>query len=245
MKKLLFLVSLVLTVFAANVFAVDVDLGFGVGQFVSRIKSLKVVREQLPVRLQLNHDSSPLMFNVDCLFGVSENVKIGPRIAFFQNSADLTLPDAKVRICGKIDPNKHPMYSQTSAVLVPVMLGGSYNQKLDERSTIFNGKLFLGIGFINTTTCRYTGSFDGTTDKLESGSNLMMLPNTSVEKSARCFVANPSIGVHFEFPKDARVGLDVGLDVGYLYTPATKSGFKDIKLDFSGFTVNLGLTIKI
>ncbi|GHT34288.1 hypothetical protein AGMMS49592_4000 [Endomicrobiia bacterium] len=245
--------SLVLTIFTANVFAVDIDLGFGLGCIVTKIKSLDdltdgVVREQFPVRLKLkNGDIDRLMFNVDCLFGVSEKVKIGPRIAFLRNSADLTLPDWKVYEERKwyvendrrIIPCEHPIYFQASAVLVPVMLGGSYNQKINKEFSL-NGKLFLGIGFINTTTCQYDGD-PAPDNTCELDSDLMMLPNTSVKKSARCFVANPSIGVQYDISKDARVGLDVG----YLYTPATKSGFKDTKLDFSGFTVNLGLTIKI
>ncbi|GHT57713.1 hypothetical protein AGMMS50233_11030 [Endomicrobiia bacterium] len=259
MRKLLFLVLLVLTVFAANVFAVDIDLGFGLGCIVTKIKGLDdltdgVVREQFPVRLKLkNGDIDRLMFNVDCLFGVSENVKIGPRIAFLRNSADLTLPDWVVYKdqwdVGKwymennrrIIPGEHPIYFQASAVLVPVMLGGSYNQKINKEFSL-NTKLFLGVGFINTTTCQYDGDLaHDNTCRFKSESDLMMLPNTSVKKSARCFVANPSIGVQYDTSKDARVGLDVG----YLYTPATKSGFKDTKLDFSGFTVNLCFTARI
>ncbi|GHT47327.1 hypothetical protein AGMMS49936_07840 [Endomicrobiia bacterium] len=248
MKKLLVLVLLVLTVFAADVFAVDIDLGLGVGCVAAKIKGLDdladgVVREQLPVRSKLNHNGIVAGLGIDCLFDVSENVKIGPRIAFFWNGADLKLPDEPVyknkeypwnEIKREIIPGKHPTYFEADTVLVPVMLGGSYNQKINEEFSL-NGKLFLGVGFINTTTCRYNGSLDHLYCKFESESNLMMLPNSSVKKSARCFVANPSIGVQWVDEKNTKLGLDVG----YLYTPATKSGFKDSKLDFSGFTVNI------
>ncbi|GHT38328.1 hypothetical protein AGMMS49593_07430 [Endomicrobiia bacterium] len=96
----------------------------------------------------------------------------------------------------EIIPGEHAIYFKADTVLVPVMLGGSYNQKINEEFSL-NGKLFLGVGFINTTTCRYNGSLDHLYCNLESVSNLMMLPNTSVKKSARCFVANPSIGVQW------------------------------------------------
>ncbi|GHT38325.1 hypothetical protein AGMMS49593_07420 [Endomicrobiia bacterium] len=88
MKKLLFLVLLVLTVFAADVFAVDIDLGLGFGCVAAKIKGLDdladgVVREQLPVRSKLNHSAMVPGLGIDCLFGVSENVKIGPANSFF------------------------------------------------------------------------------------------------------------------------------------------------------------------
>ncbi|GHT71119.1 hypothetical protein AGMMS49950_07210 [Endomicrobiia bacterium] len=262
MKRLLFLMLLVLTVFATNVFAVDIDFGVDGGCVVAEIKSLDdladgVEREQFPVRLEFDHECVVAVLDADCLFGVSENVKTGPRIALLWKSSDLILPDRYVwkqeweqdmitqewyrRGDCQIVPGKHPIYFQASAVLVPVMLGGSYNQKITKEFSL-NGKLFLGVGFINTTTRQFNGSPEyGNSCDLQSGSNPMMEPNTSVKKSAHCFVANPSIGVRYDTSKDARVGLDVG----YLYTLATKSGFKDVKLDFSGFTVNLGITVKI
>ncbi|GHT41956.1 hypothetical protein AGMMS49921_06070 [Endomicrobiia bacterium] len=42
----------------------------------------------------------------------------------------------------KIVPGKHPIYFKADTVLVPVMFGGSYNQKINEEFSL-NGKLFL------------------------------------------------------------------------------------------------------
>jgi hypothetical protein len=159
---------------------------------------------------------------MDCLYNTEEDFKVGIRLACLDGG--LKYKKFTIEKESKKDVKLEGSYEASSFFM---MYGGSYSKKISKKLNL-NGKLFFGVNFIN---------FKSEQSVFVENKNI---DTKKVNEDVVCFVSDFSIGAECLFMK--RFGL--GFDVGYRFTPEVVPS-KDIKIDFSGFVYNLGISYKL
>jgi hypothetical protein len=202
---------------AINAFA-KVEMSPWVGSTTMHFKNIRgVVPDNYSVDYKTNEDNKQLagLVGIDVLFGIGKDFKIGPRLCSEYADCELVSKEALASSTNKIRKG----VCSTNAY--SIMLGGSYSKNISEKFRV-NGKIFLGADYVRF----YCPSLIG--DK------------KNLKKFKSCFISDLSLGIEWLFTK--RIG--IGFDFGYRFTPEVVPS-KDIKLDFSGFVYNLGVSYKI
>ncbi|GHT51787.1 hypothetical protein AGMMS49990_06830 [Endomicrobiia bacterium] len=181
MKKFSFLVLLVLSVFATNAFAGELDVwgGYtklnGVDKLVSKgIDSVKIP-DDTKVSISGDMDNA-FTVGLDYFFGDNENAKPGFRVDYLRSGEK------------KMSSNKGKSTSIRIS-LSSAMFGGRANYDISEKFSL-NGKLFVGIASV--TSIINTGI------------------DEKNEDLGYCFVVDPSVGAQYLFTEKFGLGLDLG-----------------------------------
>ncbi|GHT39208.1 hypothetical protein AGMMS49593_09770 [Endomicrobiia bacterium] len=183
MKKFLFLVLLVLSVFSANVFAGELDVWGGYTRLDSSeiaslenmfnyIKNLKGKGAKVSGKL-----GNAVTVGLDYFGSGNKNVKPGFRVAYLQSGS-------------KIKMSSHENTTSANVSLISVMSGIKLNRDISEKFSL-NGKLFLGRarGRLSTE--------NGTTGE-------------DFDDVKYLFAADVSIGAQYLFTEKFGLGLDLG-----------------------------------
>lgn len=189
--------------FTTDIFALaDISLSHNT-LFLMRVKGVPAGSSREPI----------YMGQASYLHDVGKGFKIGTKLGAGGTN------DVKFKTLPKGEINPKEVDGKYQILLRSAMLGGSYNQSINEKVS-WNSKIFFGCSWID---------FD-----------FKPLNYTYRSRGISCFTSELSTGVQYLFTK--RFG--VGLDVGYKYTMEIEP-LKDIKLDLSGVTFALGLSYKI
>jgi hypothetical protein len=207
-----------------NVYAKD-EVSAWVGNSTVELKADKGIYD---ISLENNIKSNSSTFIapslvLEYMHGICNDYKIGARLGALYKDINITFD---LRKEGNLNIEDNNSYCRIT--VIPVMFGGSYTKKISRKFNL-NGKAFLGCAFVD---------FKSKNSFTNKNSNEKI--DKELNKTTGCFISDFSIGAEWLFTKR----LTIGIDLGYRFTPEVAPS-KDIKLDFSGFVWNLGVSYKI
>jgi hypothetical protein len=161
---------------------------------------------------------------IDFLYKTEEDFKLGMRLAYLNGG--LKYKKFTIAKESQKDVKLEGSYEASSIFM---MYGGSYSKKISRKFSL-NGKLFVGVAFVNFKSSQ----FIFVEDKIED--------NKKLNEDQFCLASDLSLGVEWAFARN----WGLGVDAGYRVMPEIKMSEKEnIKLDFSGVVYNLGVSYKI